>query len=81
VLAGYAGKYQIEAGPIIEVFVKDARLFVNVMGEEAELLPVEGATFYMERNNVTVEFLPDASGKFNGLWGWNGSEFTGTRVP
>jgi dienelactone hydrolase len=81
VLAGYAGKYQIEAGPIIEVFVKDARLFVNVMGEEAELLPVEGATFYMERNNVTVEFLPDASGRFNGLWGWNGSEFTGTRVP
>ena len=30
---------------------------------------------------IPLEFLPDASGKFNAIWGWNGSEFTGTRVP
>ena len=81
VLAGYAGKYQIAGGPIVDVLVKGGSLFVNVMGEESELLPVEGNTFYIERNNFMVEFLPDASGKFNALWGWNGSEFTGTRVP
>jgi dienelactone hydrolase len=81
VLAGYAGKYQIAGGPIADVLVKEGRLYLNVMGEEPELLPVEGNTFYIERNNATLEFLPDASGKFNAIWGWNGSEFTGTRVP
>ena len=80
VLAGYAGRFQIEDGPMAEVRVADGKLLVKVNDEETELLPVKESTFYIERNNFTLEFRRDASGKFNELWGYNGTEFAGKRV-
>ncbi len=81
VLANYAGRFQIEDGLLAEFRVSDGRLLLKVNDDESELLPVTESMFYIERNNFTLEFLRDDSGKFNELWGWNGTEFTGTRVP
>ena len=81
VLANYVGRFQIQDGPEAEFRVSDGKLLLKVNDDESELLPVADATFYVERNNLTLEFLRDDSGKFNELWGWNGSEFTGKRLP
>jgi hypothetical protein len=80
-LAACAGKFQIMGGPELEFRVDAGKLKVNVDGIDRELMPVTETLFYVQRDNVTVEFLPDASGQLNELWGFNGNEFTGKRVP
>jgi len=81
VLAGYAGRFQINDGPEVSVRVADGKLLLKVRDEETELLPVGGSVFYVEENNLTLEFLRDDAGKYNELWGYNGSDFTGKRLP
>jgi dienelactone hydrolase len=81
VLAKYSGRFQFQDGPDAEFRVSDGKLFLKVNDDETELLPETESIFYSEQNNFTLEFRQDASGSFNELWGWNGSEFTGKRMP
>jgi hypothetical protein len=81
VLAGYAGRFQLQDGLEVSFRVADGKLLLKVREDETELLAVSQSVFYIEENNFTLEFLRDFSGKYNELWGYNGDEFTGKRLP
>jgi len=81
VLAGYAGRFQLQDGLEVSFRVADGKLLLKVREDETELLAVSQSVFYIEENNFTLEFLRDSSGKYNELWGYNGDEFTGKRLP
>ena len=76
-----ASGIQIQDGPEVSFRVADGKLLLKVREDETELLPVSDSVFYIEENNFTLEFLRDAAGKFNELWGYNGDEFTAKRLP
>ena len=79
-LASYAGKYQIDKGPVIEVLNRNNRLAVIVEGTEAELVPTGQASFLVPRFNVRVDFTRDAAGKVTGVTGYGGNDFEGRKL-
>jgi hypothetical protein len=82
VLAAYAGKFQVVNGPQAEFRVVEKTLWVKVGNEDLEMNPVTENRFYLPRFNISLEFLRDAQGKVDEVWGYDGQEpFTGKRVP
>jgi hypothetical protein len=81
-LASYAGAFQVVDGPRADFRVVGKTLWVKVGNEDLELSPVTENRFYLRRFNVSLEFLRDASGKVDEIWGYDGEEaFTAKRVP
>ncbi len=82
VLQSYAGRYQIEKGPVLDVLVDGRRLVVRQQGdtETAELLPETEADWSVPKYDVWVHFVRDAAGKVTEFVGFQGSDFTAKRV-
>ena len=82
ILQSYAGRYQIEKGPLLEVFLDGKRLMVRQQGESNadELLPESATDWSVPKYDVWVSFVRDASGKVTGLVGYQGGDFTAKRV-
>lgn len=81
-LQSYAGRYQIEKGPLLEVFVEGKRLMIRQQGQgDADELLAESVTDWsVPKYDVWLSFVRDASGKVTGLAGYQGGDFTATRV-
>jgi dienelactone hydrolase len=82
VLQDYVGRYQIERGPLLEVFQDGKRLMVRQQGQGdvGELLPESETAFSLSTINVWISFVRDASGKVTGFIGYQGGDFTGKRL-
>jgi dienelactone hydrolase len=66
----YAGSYQIEGGPRLEVTRDADRLMVQAGGNPMiELIPASESEFFVREVNVQVTFTRDAEGKVSGLEG------------
>jgi dienelactone hydrolase len=78
----YVGRYQIEKGPLLEVFLDGKRLMVRQQGQgdPDELLPESATEFSVPKYNVWISFVRDASGKVTELVGYQGGDFTAKRV-
>ena len=82
VLESYVGRYQIEQGPVIEVFQDGKRLMVKQQGqsETDELLPESETDFDVAKYGVWVSFLRDATGKVTGFTGYQNGNFEGKKL-
>ena len=78
----YVGRYQIEKGPLLEVFLDGKRLMVRQQGQSDadELLPESATEFSVPKYSVWISFVRDASGKVTELVGYQGGDFTAKRV-
>ena len=78
----YVGRYQIEKGPLLEVFLDGKRLMVRQQGQgdADELLPESATEFSVPKYNVWISFVRDAAGKVTKLVGYQGGDFTAKRV-
>jgi len=78
----YAGHYQIEKGPLLEVFLDGKRLMVRQQGQpdSDELLPESATEFSVPKYDVWISFVRDASGKVTELVGYQGGDFTAKKV-
>ena len=76
------GRYQIEKGPLLEVFLDGKRLMVRQQGQSDadELLPESATEFSVPKYGVWISFVRDASGKVTELVGYQGGDFTAKRV-
>ena len=81
-LESYVGRYQIEKGPLLEVFLDGKRLMVRQQGQSDadELLPESATEFSVPKYSVWISFVRDASGKVTELVGYQGGDFTAKRV-
>jgi hypothetical protein len=81
-LAAYVGRYEIEHGPVIEVFQDGKRLMARPQGQSDadELLPESETDFDLARFGVWVSFLRDASGKVTGFTGYQEGDFEAKRL-
>ena len=82
VLDLFVGRYQIEQGPLIEVFREGKRLMMRQQGSDAgELVPESETDYSLPKFNVQmVSFVRDASGKVTGLTGYGGGDFEGKKL-
>jgi len=80
ILDSYLGRYQIDGGPIIEMFKQSEKLMVRSDGSESELLPENETTFYVSFFNARVFFVKDAAGKVTGFTGYSDSDFEGKKL-
>jgi dienelactone hydrolase len=80
VIDSYIGRYQLEGGPVIEVFKEGGKLMARGTGTVSELLPESETTWYVTLVNVRLFFERDASGKVTGFTGWNGGDFEGKKL-
>jgi dienelactone hydrolase len=78
-LAEIAGHYQIEGGPLVEVFLKDGRAFVKAGSEDGEFEYVDGLGFYIPRFPVWITFTRDPSGAIDGFTGWGNGDLVAKR--
>jgi predicted esterase len=80
--SAYAGRYQIEGGPLITVTTEGDRLMASVPGDPTiELFPESESDFFIKEANVRLSFQKDAAGKVSGLVGeQNGREFQARRL-
>jgi len=81
-LQSYAGRYQIEKGPLLEVFLDGKRLMVRQQGQSDadELLPETATEWSVPKYDVWISFVRDASGKVTELVGYQGGDFTAKKV-
>jgi hypothetical protein len=83
ILDSYVGRYQIEQGPLIEVFKDGTQLKVRQQGESDadDLVPTSDTDCVLPRVSVWVSFVRDASGKVTGFIGYSGgSDFAGQKL-
>jgi dienelactone hydrolase len=82
ILQSYAGRYQIEKGPLLEVFLDGRRLMVRQQGQSDadQLLPESVTEWSVPKYDVWLSFVRDASGKVTELVGYQGGDFTAKRV-
>jgi hypothetical protein len=67
----YLGRYQLDAGPILELSRKDAKLVAIVNGSESGLVPESETTFYAPLFDARIFFVKDAAGKVTGFTGFS----------
>jgi hypothetical protein len=82
VSASYVGRYQIEKGPLIELFQDGKRLMMKLQGqgEADELLPESETEFDVPKYGVWMSFLRDASGKVTGFTGYQEDNFEAQKL-
>ena len=82
VLTSYAGRYEIEHGPVLDVFVDGKRLMVKQQGQgdADELLPESETDYDIPKYGVWVSFLRDASGKVTGFTGYQDGNFEAKKL-
>jgi len=82
VLDSYVGRYQIEHGPLLEVFKDGKRLMVRQQGQpdSDELLPASETDFDVPKYTVHISFVRDASGKVTGFIGYQNGDFEGKKL-
>ena len=82
VLDSYAGHYQIEHGPSLEVLRDGKRLMTKIQGanEADELLPESETDYEIPKYGVWVRFLRDAKGKVTGFTGYQNSNFEAKKL-
>jgi len=82
VSAAYVGRYQIEHGPLLEVFQDGKRLMVKQQGQgdADELLPESETDYDVPKYGVWISFLRDASGKVTGLTGYQEGNFEAKKL-
>ena len=82
VLDSYAGRYQIEQGPLVEVSKDGERLQARVGGQRALTLVPESETDYvLLEDDVRVSFVSEA-GQVTGFTGYqSGQDFVAKRLP
>ena len=80
VLASYVGRYQIQGGPLIEMYLDGARLMVRADGSTSEMLPESETSYYVTMVNARLFFESDANGKVTGFTGYGGGDFEGKRL-
>ena len=78
----YVGRYQIEKGPLIELFQDGKRLMMKLQGqsEADELLPESETEYDIPKYGVWMSFLRDASGKVTGFTGNQDGNFEAKRL-
>ena len=81
VLDSYVGHYQIEQGPVLEVFKDGKRLMVRQQGVEGveEMVPVSEAEYVVIKYNAWITFVRNASGKVTGFTGYQEGDFEGKK--
>lgn len=81
-LDSYVGRYQIEHGPLLEVFKDGKRLMVRLEGPNGpdELLPESETDYDVLKYNVRISFSRDASGKVTGFTGYGDGDFEGKKL-
>jgi len=82
VLDSYVGRYQIEHGPLLELFKDGKRLLVKQPGQNDsdELLPESETDFNVPKYNVRISFVRDASGKVTGFTGYQNGDFEAKKL-
>ncbi|HEU4780585.1 MAG TPA: prolyl oligopeptidase family serine peptidase [Steroidobacteraceae bacterium] len=80
VIDSYVGRYQIQGGPVIEVYKDGARLMAREGTNLIELIPESETTFYATIVNARLFFERDAAGKGTGFTGYGGGDFEGKRI-
>ena len=58
----YVGRYQIQDGPVIELYKEGEKLWVRGAGTLSELVPESETTWFVPTVNARVFFERDASG-------------------
>jgi hypothetical protein len=78
----YVGRYQIEKGPLLELFQDGKRLLMKLQGqsEADELLPESETEYDIPKYGVWMSFLRDASGKVTGFTGYQEGNFEATKL-
>ena len=81
-LESYAGRYQIEQGPLLELFRDGKRLMVRQPGQADadELLPESETDYDIPKYGVWVSFVRDASGKVTGFTGYQEGSFEAKKL-
>ncbi len=82
VLESYVGRYQIEQGPVLELFQDGKRLMVKQQGQSDsdELLPESETDYDIPKYGVWISFLRDASGKVTGFAGYQDGNFEAKKL-
>jgi len=82
VLESYVGRYQIEQGPVIEVFVDGKRLMAKQQGqgEGDELMPESETDYDIAKHGIWISFLRDASGVVTGFTGYQDGSFEAKKL-
>jgi len=82
VLEAYVGRYQIEKGPPLELFMDGKRLMVKQQGQTGsdEMVPESETDYYVSKYDVRISFVRDASGKVTGFTGYQDGDFEGKKL-
>jgi hypothetical protein len=81
VLESYVGRYEIEHGPALVVFVDGKRLIARIEGQDAvELLPESETDYNITKYGGWISFVRDAAGKVTGFTGYQGGDFEARKV-
>ena len=75
VVDSYVGRYQIQDGPVVEIYKEGEKLLARGTGRLSELIPESETTWFVTMVNVRVFFERDASGKVTGFTGWDNRDF------
>ena len=81
-LDSYVGRYQVEHGPLLEVFKDGKRLMVRQPGQpdSDELLPESETDYNVLKLSVRISFVRDASGKVTGFTGYQEGDFEAKKL-
>ena len=80
VLASYVGRYQIDGGPLAEIFLEGGKLNARVNGQVNELTPESETSFHIALVNVRVFFERDSTGRVTGFTAWDGGDVEGKKL-
>ena len=82
VLASYVGRYQMEHGPVIQVFEDGKRLMEKIQGQgdADELLPESATDYDLPKYGIWLSFVRDASGKVTGFTGYQNGDFEAKKL-
>lgn len=70
VLEAFLGRYQLEQGPVLELYLDGQRLMVKGGGGiPVEMIPESATEFFIKEASVRLKVLRDAAGKFTGFEG------------
>ncbi len=82
-LDSYSGRYQITQGPLVEIHNDGKHLTAKIQGAPGDgdpLLPETDTNFYLQRYNLWLTFVRDASGKVTGFYGFQNGDFEATKL-
>ena len=82
VSTAYVGRYQIENGPLLDVFQDAKRLMVRQQGqsEADELMPESETDYDLPKYGVWVSFVRDPAGKVTGFSGYQDGSFEARKL-